>query len=241
MGDPVNPLLLPVVVVQGLQVRRSTVVLDPAAGPTSGTVEGSGRALRLAVVGESTAAGCGVDSHEDGFVGALARIVARRTGRAVEWQVVGQYGATARRVRYKLVPQVGTDLDLAVVLAGVNDVLTRRSSGDWSEDVTGIVADLAERSEHVAVAGLPSFAEFPALPTTLGRYLAERATMLDQVADQVCREHPRATWVPAAGVLPMQPTYFARDGFHPSGECYRVWAEAVADAVDLDALARSRA
>lgn len=91
----VNPLLLPVVAVQGMWVRSTFTMASPAAGPTDGTVgDASGPRVRIAVVGESTAAGCGVDTQDDGFPGCLARELAARTGRPVSWEVAGQFGAT---------------------------------------------------------------------------------------------------------------------------------------------------
>lgn len=53
-----NPLLMPAVLVQGMRARANTPMLPPANGPTSGAVGSeAGLPLRLAVLGESTAAG----------------------------------------------------------------------------------------------------------------------------------------------------------------------------------------
>ncbi len=144
--------------------------------------------------GESTAAGCGVDNHDDGFTGCLAREITARTQRPVQWQVVGQFGATARRIRYRLLPQLGEDLNVAVLLAGGNDVMSGRSPNQWRDDVSAIVDDLMERADHVVVAGIPPFALFPSMPTTLGRYLSERAAALDDVSRQICAVRPCTTW-----------------------------------------------
>jgi lysophospholipase L1-like esterase len=229
-----NPLLMPVVAFQGMRVRSSTETLPPADGPTSGTAgEASGTPVRVAVLGESTAAGCGVGTHDEGFPGGLARKLAATTRRPVAWEVVGQNAATARRIRYKLLPELGKDLDAAVLLAGVNDVLTRRSPAEWGDDLTAIVDDLTGRAEHVAVTGIPPFDVFPSLPTTLGRYLAERARALDEVSERVCGERPRVTFVSADGLLPVDADFFARDHFHPSAAGYRRWAEVVADHLAL--------
>jgi lysophospholipase L1-like esterase len=225
----VNPLLLPIVAVQGMWVRFAIEMLPPAAGPTIGTVGDAPRPpVRIAVLGESTAAGCGVDSHDDGFPGCLARELAARTRRPVEWEVVGQHAATARRIRYRLLPRLGDNLNVAVLLAGVNDVITRRTPGQWGDDLAAIVDDLADRAEYVAVAGIPPFEAFPSLPTTLGRYLAQRAGALDEVSQQVCAEQPRATWISSTGILPTGPDFFAQDHFHPSAPGYRRWAQVVA-------------
>ena len=185
--------------------------------------------MRIAVVGESTAAGCGVDTHDHGFPGWLARELAARTRRPVRWEVVGQFGATARRIRYRLLPRLGENLHVAVLLAGANDVLTRRTPGQWRDDLAAIVEDLAERAEQVAVAGVPPFAAFPSLPTALGRYLAQRAGALDAVSQQVCARQRRATWISSTDILPIGPDFFAHDRFHPSAAGYRCWAQAVAD------------
>jgi lysophospholipase L1-like esterase len=230
----VNPLLVPIVAVQGIWMRSTIEMASPAAGPTSGMVGDPSRPpVRIAVVGESTAAGCGVDTHDDGFPGCLARELAARTRRPVRWEVVGQFGATARCIRYRLQPRLGANLNVAVLLAGANDVLTRRTPQQWRDDLAAIVEDLADRAEHVAVAGVPPFAAFPALPTTLGRYLAQRAGALDEVSQQVCAKHPRATWISSTDILPIGPDFFAHDRFHPSAAGYRRWAQVVADHLAL--------
>jgi hypothetical protein len=65
-------LQLPAAVVQGMWMRSTIKLAPPATGPTSGTVGTVSRPpLLIAVVGDSTAAGCGVNSHHDGFAGAL--------------------------------------------------------------------------------------------------------------------------------------------------------------------------
>jgi lysophospholipase L1-like esterase len=224
----VKRLQLPVAAVQGRWMRSTTKMAPPATGPTSGTVGTTSRTpLRIAVVGESTAAGCGVDNHDEGFTGSLAREIAARTQRPVRWRVVGQFGATARRIRYRLVPQLGEDLDVAVLLAGGNDVMSGRSPDQWRGDVCAIVDDLIERADHVVVTGLPPFALFPSMPTTLGRYLSERAAALDDVSRQICAVRPTTTWVTMTEVPP--PHFFASDRFHLSAAGYRRWAQVVAD------------
>lgn len=74
-----NPLLMPVVLVQGMRARANTPMLPPANGPTSGAVGSeAGLPLRLAGLGELTAAGCGVTTYKEGF----AVIIGGMTSRA---------------------------------------------------------------------------------------------------------------------------------------------------------------
>lgn len=227
-----NRLLLPVAAIQGRRMRATIKPAPPASGPTRGSVgtgagSGGGVPLRIAVVGESTAAGSGVDTHDEGFAGRLAREINARAERPVQWQVVGRFGATAQRIRDRLLPELDEGLDVVVLLAGGNDVMTRSSPDQWRENLSAIVDDLLKRAERVVVAGTPPFAHFPSMPTTLGRYLSERAAALDEVSQQVCAKHSGATWVTMPGVPPRH--FFASDQFHLSAAGYQRWAEVVAD------------
>jgi lysophospholipase L1-like esterase len=107
--------------------------------------------VAIAVVGESTAAGCGVDNHDKSFTGCLARQTADRMQRPVRWHVVGQFSATARRIRYQLLPQLGQHLNAVVLLAGGNDVMSGRSPEQWREDLAAIIDDLQQRAGQVVV------------------------------------------------------------------------------------------
>lgn len=220
--------LLPVVALQAAWTRATLTLAAPAAGPATGRAgEGAGPPLRLGVVGDSTAAGCGVPTHEDGFAAWLARELAERTGAPVTWETVGRLGATSRRIRHRLVPRLGTGLDVAVLLGGANDVLTRRGPEQWAENLGAMIADLADRAERVVVVGIPPLATLPALPAVLRRYLGLQAARMDEVARGVCAARPSTTWVDSSDVPP--PGFFSHDGFHPSSRGYRRWASAVAD------------
>ena len=84
---------------------------------------------------------------------------------------------------------------------------------------------------HVVIAGTPPFALFPAMPATLGRYLSERAAVLDEVSRQICASRPCTTWVTMTGVP--GPDLFATDRFHLSAVGYREWARVIAGHLPL--------
>ncbi|MBP2216992.1 SGNH/GDSL hydrolase family protein [Arthrobacter sp. CAN_C5] len=224
-----NPLLMPLVMIQGRMARTNMRLLPPAAGPAHGTVGREGDpSLRLAVLGESTAAGCGVSTHQEGFAAAFAAELSKGPARHVSWQTVGQHGATARRIRHRLLPQVEGSFDRAVLLAGANDVLSGRTPQEWADDLTAIIEGLAGRAAHVIVPAIPPFQQFPSLPSVLRNYLTEKATALDAVSRRICETKRSVTWVPSAGLPGSPAEFFAGDGFHPSALGYRYWAEAVA-------------
>lgn len=231
-----NPLLLPLVAIQGRRARSQTVILPEATGPTTGHTGNLEAAfLRVVVVGESTAAGCGADTHEQAFPGAFARAISEVRDRPVAWAVHGQHGATIRRVRHRLIPDIDPGFEVAVLLIGVNDVLARTPAAQWRDDLAGAVDALTARAEQVIVAGIPPFDALPALPRALRTYLAERGQALDTVSQQLCAPHRSVSWVSSANLAGADATFFARDGFHPSPLGYRRWALEVAQRLSSDA------
>lgn len=220
-----NPLWLPIVAIQGRWARSRIEVLPEAGGPTSGsTGDAVGTPLRLVVIGESTAAGCGASTHEEALSGALARALSERHDRSVQWTVHGRHGATIRRVRYRMIPELGAGVDVAVLLIGANDVLKRTPIDQWREELAAVVESLATVAERVVVAGIPPFAAFPSLPRLLRAYLAERGRALDDAAQDVCAHREGVSWIGSVDLGDAGPDFFARDGFHPSSVGYQHWA-----------------
>lgn len=223
---------IPKVVRQGRQVRESTELLPQASGPTRGTAGRSWlwRPLRMTVIGESTAAGSGASMHEEAFAGRLAHYLVEETGRAVDWHVVGENGATINRTQEFQLPSVGTEIrDVCVLLTGVNDVINRTRASYWREDLSAVVDTLALRCELVVVAGLPDFTKFPALPSELGDYLASRANALDTEARRICGAREGVLWTDTVDAMKdASSEFFAHDGFHPGPVGYDMWARAVA-------------
>ncbi|MDG4793005.1 SGNH/GDSL hydrolase family protein [Micromonospora sp. WMMD1082] len=229
-----NPAWLPVVAIQGLWLRSTLRLASAPGGGTTGTAPGpAGTPLRLTVLGDSTAAGCGVTGDDEAFAAVFAREIAARTGRPAHWQVVGKVGATARRVRFRLAQHVDDDLDMVVLLCGGNDVLAGRRPASWRDDLTGILTDLAHRTDRVIVAGIPPFTRFPAIPGKLAHYLGERADALNAISQEICSRNPERTVFigPPAGTPP--PDFFGADRFHPSTFGYQLWARDAAARVTL--------
>ncbi|MGH3351644.1 MAG: SGNH/GDSL hydrolase family protein [Actinomycetes bacterium] len=233
-----NPLLLPLVAAQAAYVGRTIGKEPRPEGPTNGflpgaTAENGSSALRLLVLGDSSASGRGAPTHDLAFAGSMARAIGQRTERPVEWRAMGKYGATSEKIRHGILAKVRGEWDLAVLLVGVNDVLARRSAAAWAADLTAIVETLQEHAAHTLVPGIPQFDAFPSLPRTLRRYLAERGAVLDVAARLVCAGRTSVQWISSADLGPAEPSFFAEDGFHASPAGYERWARAICDRVDL--------
>lgn len=224
---PLSPLL----VLQGLKVRRDTPRLPAAAGPNSGICKAPGqlRPLRLVAVGESTVAGVGAPSHDQALTAQLAARMATMTGHTVAWCAFGLSGASVSVAQKNLLPAVDSEpADLLLVVFGVNDVLEHTRPARYARQLQALIGALRERvgDAPVLVAAAPPMARFPSLPRPLSGYLGARAALLNRAARGMSIE--RAAHV-ALG-LRLEPALFAVDGFHPSPAGYTVWAEALARA-----------
>src|SRR5215213_322742 len=178
-------VLLPVLLLQGLRVRRVTPRLPEAGGPREGRIGGAEPAVRLLVVGESTAAGVGAADHGEALAGQVARALAERTGRAVAWRVLGRNGATAETARRDLVlPVDDLRADVAVLALGVNDTLRFHAHARWLRALSALAGAVRERCGPVPVilSGVPPMGRFPALPQPLRATLGVRAALLDRAA-----------------------------------------------------------
>jgi lysophospholipase L1-like esterase len=225
-------LTAPVLLVQGRRVRATTPRLPEAGGPTAGSVPGTGRTLRVAVVGESTAAGVGARSHSEALPGFLAAEVAARTGAPVAWSVDGRTGYTADAVRRNLLAGLAARPrpDAVVVAIGVNDLLGARTLARFERDVTALVSAIraaAGAGVPVVVSGMPPLGRFPALPWPMRAILGRRARAMDgrlrRVAARVPGVRHRTFELPADTAA-----FFGADGFHPGPDGYRRWAAEIA-------------
>lgn len=235
----------PVVLAQGRAVRRTTPVLPEADGPTivradheTGDDEARDDArrvpLRLLVLGDSTVAGIGVDRHDDGLAGGLAREFAARCGRSVIATAIGRGGATARDlVTDLLAPAVAAGPWDAVVLSiGANDALAARSRRAVVRDVLAVIRGLEAGSPGIEVllSSLPGFRFFDLLPQPLRWNLDLHARSIEAALRTAVADRGLG-WMtpPATGYTD---DFFAADRFHPGAVGYARWSAWIADAAD---------
>ena len=81
--------LAPVLVAQGLNLRRTAPRLPEPPGPREGNV-GRGPAQKLLVTGDSSAAGVGVAHQSRALAAPLARYLAEEAGRRVHWRLIAR-------------------------------------------------------------------------------------------------------------------------------------------------------
>ena len=232
--------LLPLLVAQGRRVRATALKLPEAAGERHG-VAGTGQvALRVLIVGDSSAAGVGVGTQDEAFAGQLAWALAERTGAAVGWQLVATSGHTARDAARALAGAALATADLLVTALGVNDVVSQTRPALFLAALDEIHALAVTRAQvtHTWHCGLPPMGRFPLLPHPLRWVLGRDAAHLDNalvrhLEGQAGRLHLPLPEAPRTfGKDDLTPEgWMARDGFHPGLLGYRQWGRQVADAL----------
>ncbi len=203
--------------------RADGVYLPDGTGPYPPSAP-AGDVLRFAVLGDSSAAGLGVDrpAQLPGVV--LARGLAEHTGRAVQLDTLAICGCTSRRLGGQ-VDAVLIDPPRAVmIMIGVNDVARRIPPWESAKLLGEAVSRLRAAGAAVVVGTCPDLGAVRPIPQPL-RALARTVslTLARRQRDAVRRADGLP--VPLADVLArellIQPdALFSRDRFHPSAAGY---------------------
>ena len=222
--------LAPVLLHQGRAVRRAALRLPEAAGPRQGIAgEGEPR-LRLLVVGDSSAAGVGLQHQSQALAQPLAALLARRLDGAVAWQLVAQTGLDTGAAQALVARCDLSVADVVVTVLGVNDVTSQQAVRGFVSDSTLLWNQLRQRTgaRWAVVCGLPPMELLTAMPQPLRWYLGRYAAGLDAAL---------RAWAAREGLgfcslrWTADPALLAPDGFHPGAALYAPWAQRLADLI----------
>jgi len=235
LNSPLSWLLSPVALFLGLRVRARTPRLPPPPGKRSGKA-GTGREARyrLLVIGDSSAAGVGTDHMRDSLGPQLAAILSARTGETVRWRVAGANSAIAEQIRDHVVPNLEPHAYTHIVLCvGTNDMKNFLTARRFRNGFGGLLYALHTRWPDASIVWTPllDMTTVPSLPPLLGHILEMRASILNRLGTQLCRERNA---IVSQRLDSRNPKGFSVDGFHASPAGYGYWAGVLADTI-LDA------
>ncbi|MEN9451846.1 MAG: hypothetical protein RLZZ369_905 [Pseudomonadota bacterium] len=223
----------PVLLLQGVYTRQVTPKLPEPEGARHGTT-GQGPALRVLILGDSAAAGVGVDHQSQALTGQLVQQLAAH--HQVSWTLLAQTGHNTQQVLAMLQQHPDDAFDVAVVSVGVNDVTSSVKPARWIAQQQSLIDLVQQRfgAQHIVLSPVPPMHRFPALPQPLRWFLGQRAHQLNRQLQSWSRTQAPCTLL--QNDFPMQPDMMAADGFHPSAATYKLWADNVAQVI----LARRR-
>lgn len=232
---PLFPLL-PVIFRQGKSVKANTLRLPEADGLRHSVVqnsvaENSDAVIRhrsLLHIGESTVAGVGVKSFEEGLTANIIRDLNSGSQQAWLWQAIGKNGAVAIDLSKHIAEtELHRAPDVILLTMGVNDTTSFTTASVWQKSLVGCIENITSAfnsTPKVCVTQVPPMHLFPALPFPLNVFLGLRAWQLDNRLRQVCLLEG---WSHLTIEMPLQKEWMAEDGYHPNAEGYKLWAEKI--------------
>ena len=242
LGALLSLPLMPVLYFQATRTRESMPDLPEAVGVSGKCTFGERgkKPLRLLALGESSIAGVGVRTHEEGFTGTFAKTLAELFSINLEWKVYAKSGLTARRVTDELVPQIReTDTDIIVVGLGGNDTFQLNTPFGWRRDILRLIDHLRQKCPNALIvfSSLPPVRSFPAF-TPLMRFafgnlteiLGEELHRTTRSLEGVFYHHHVITveeWIERLGG-DLTPDDFFCDGVHPSKLTHQTWGKELA-------------
>lgn len=229
-------LLAPVLIAQGKRVRATTPKLPEPEGARQGCVSNNYPNLAVWMLGDSAAAGVGVEHQKDALSGQLVGQLEQRFN--LSWQLDASTGRTSSDLLKVVLswPKTRNSKPVVIISIGVNDVTSRASLALWKANIHQIIECLQQRhnAKHVIFSELPPMGKFPALPQPLRWVLGLRATILSDVLTDIT-EHSEGVSVLKFDVSPTNESdnsaLMASDGFHPGRATYNSWARVAAEQI----------
>jgi lysophospholipase L1-like esterase len=231
--------------------RRIPIAVDdpPVSHDTIWTAAGVDlhrAAIRIAMLGDSTAAGYGVDRDRDTPAAQLAVGISEAARRAVHVTNVAVVGAESSDLDAQLEALGSARPQLSVIMIGANDVTSRLKPSTCVAHLERMVHELRDRGSEVVVGTCPDLGTIRPLPQPLRAY-ARRLSRRMAAAQTIAVVRAGGRTVSLGDLLGPQfaahRELFAEDQFHPSAAGYAAATAAVLpsalDALDLQTRARS--
>lgn len=214
--------LLPLLLAQGIIVRRRALILPEPGGAREGRL-GQGPLLRVLIAGDSSAAGVGVSTQSIALSGQLAAHLSPYYD--LIWRLEAETGHQTRDTIAKLNALPKQHFDVVVLALGVNDVTQGTSRQQFLVQQSALINLISNRFAPglILTCGVPQMQLFPALPQPLAWILGRQSARLDTVLAQLAKQHSCVDHLPFQ--LPQDPDLAAKDGYHPSARAYDLWAE----------------
>jgi lysophospholipase L1-like esterase len=221
---------------QGRRARRNIVIpgwrplladgvyLPDGTGPHPTPGANVSGMTRMAMLGDSLAAGLGVDGPEQLPGAVLARGLAQHSGRPVQLDTFAMCGCTSRRLGGQVDTVLLDPPHVAIIMIGANDVTRRIPPWESAKLLGAAVSRLRAAGITVIVGTCPDLGTIRSIPQPL-RTLAHTSSLTLARWQREAVDRAGGVTVPLAQLLAhdflTQPeTLFGRDHYHPSSAGY---------------------
>ena len=210
-------------------LRARALRLPEAAGARNGTL-GHGPALSVLIIGDSSAAGVGVNAQDTALAGQMTQALART--HTVTWHLHARTGATTASTLATIHELPDQHFDVAVQALGVNDVTRGKTLHRWMVEQEQLVRALQQRHgiRNFWITGMPPMGRFPLLPDPLRWVLGRQAARFDQAQRKRCVAADHLHYLPVE--MDLDASTMAEDGFHPGPQVYAAWGQGAAGMIE---------
>lgn len=237
--------VLPLMYYQAKKIKKSVPNLPEAEGAEGQSTNHSTtqKTVRMLAIGESTIAGVGVQTHQEGFTGALADALSQSFNVNILWKVYAKSGYTAKNIIQDIIPKITeTEIDLIVIGIGANDAFKLNIPRKWKREIRALVFSLQERfpKSPIVFCNMPPIKEFPAFTPLIKASIGNLVEILGEELKEVIKELDNVyykseiitikNWNKKSG-LNHHVSYYFSDGLHPSRFAYQAWAHDLANTI----------
>lgn len=202
-------------------VRTSKRLIERAV-PYSRHMESP--AMRILVVGDSTAVGVGAAHPNDSVAGRLGQ---RYPEAAIEVEAVS--GMKLAQLDRRLDQFSGRHFNLVLLQIGANDVVGFTRLSDVRASLTSVLSKARLLSDRTIVMTAGNIGLAPVFKQPLAALISWRTRAVRSMFMSEVATHPSAVYIDLykeASDEPFNtdiPRFYAADRFHPSGEGYGIW------------------
>ena len=194
--------------------------------------DGAGEPIRLVMLGDSGAAGLGVERPEDTTGAVLAAAVAEGAGRSVEYRSFALVGAQSTDLAAQVAQAQEFRADVAAIIIGANDVTHGVKPATSVRLLAEAVRTLQDSGIQAVVGTCPDLGTVRPIPHPL-RWVARSWSRSLAAAQSVGVVEAGGRTVALADLLGSEfdqhpDSFFGPDRFHPSPTGYRALALAMA-------------
>ena len=223
--------LILVILFQGYAVKKNTPRLAEPEGERIGQ-KGVGKSLALLILGDSAAAGVGVNVQDDALLGAILKELSSEF--SIQFYLHATTGFTTDQVIQSIQTLETQHFDVIITSVGVNDITKFTSPQAWIAKQKQLYQILKHKfSPQLTIAsGVPPMDQFPALPNPLAWLFGQYAKAMNLELGQFVAQQKQMEWIEydLKKFLALN-LAMAKDGFHPSKEIYQYWGKQVAEKI----------
>ncbi len=224
-----------VLTVQGLNARREAGVRRTAAPYADGRYGGNrGVSLRLAILGDSLAAGLGAEYPYQTPGAILADTLSRQAKRPVVLTTIASVGARSDHLAAQVERALVVRPQIVVIIIGANDVTHIRPPRRQTRLLRRAIVELREAGAQVVVGTCPDLAASALLRPPARNFAHSQSRRLAGMQTKAALQAGALTVSLGDLLTPefsTRPELFAADRFHPSPTGYEALAEVMTPAV----------